>query len=103
MRIDRLAVLGAVTLLAAPAYAADFATVRLKDPVANRQKVIAGAAVFTCQDTACTSASPPIRSVTLEACRALRKRLGRIESLEHGARALSATQLAACNGDEPRN
>ena len=59
-------------------------------------RAIAGGVVWHCADTACAAPRSPARP--LRVCSDLRRELGQVVSFEVAGRALSAEELARCNG-----
>jgi len=87
-----------ILLTSASAAGAEPVVAKLQTPTARKMSVIAGGAVFICQATECLSAGPTNRTITLEACRQLSKRVGPIESLGDSRRSLGPEKIAACKG-----
>lgn len=87
-----------ILLTSASAAAAEPVVAKLQTPTAKKMSVIAGGAVFICQGPECISAGPTDRTITLEGCRQLSKRVGPIESLGDSKRSLSPEKVAACKG-----
>jgi hypothetical protein len=87
----------AVLVLAAPAVqAAEAVVATFPGAAIKRTKVIAGGAVFLCEQAQCVANAPNDRTLTLEACKVLSKRFGRVESFGAGNRSLASEKLQAC-------
>jgi hypothetical protein len=82
---------------ASASYAADPVIAKLETGTVERVKVIAAGAIFDCTGDRCVSAAPSGRTVSLEACKVLARRLGRVQSLSDSRRSLSPEKLADCN------
>jgi hypothetical protein len=85
------------TMSASASYAADPVVAKLESGTTERIKVIAAGAMFDCAGSECVSAAPSGRMISLEACKVLARRLGRIQSLSDSRHALPAEKLATCN------
>jgi hypothetical protein len=88
-----LAALFSVTLIAAPAAAANFSA-RLAVP-ATGQKVVARDVVWRCGPDACQGVSEGGRPVVV--CQGLAKRAGHLDNFIVDGRAFNSTELAKCN------
>jgi hypothetical protein len=63
-----------------------------------RTKLVAGGAVFQCEQSQCVARAPNYRTLSLEACKLLVKRFGRVETFGDGIKSLPADKLQACQG-----
>lgn len=89
--VATVAVTSASNALAADQVVATFA--RSDIP---RSKIVAGGAVFQCEQNQCVARASNYRTLSLETCKLLAKRLGRVESFGEGDKALPAEKLQAC-------
>lgn len=92
------AVIGAAVLVlaAAAAQAADAVVATFPGAAIKRTKVIAGGAVFLCEQAQCVANAPSDRTFSLEACKVLAKRFGQVESFAATNRTLAPQKLQAC-------
>lgn len=100
MKLRILAALAAMSLsalAAAPALADGRLAVTLEKPVPAKTKVVAGGAVFICEDVACVAASAPSRALSVASCKAVAKSAGRVAAFEAGAKSLASEELERCN------
>lgn len=82
------------------AYARDVATVRLASPVSEATQVIAINTLWNCDGDTCRAR--PNHAVTVRACRQFLREASdgtRVVAYGTETRALSADELARCNGD----
>ncbi len=61
-----------------------------------RTRLVAGGAVFQCEENRCVARAPNYRTLTLEACKVIAHRFGRVETFGDGVKALPADKLQAC-------
>lgn len=99
MKLRALAAVAALSLsaLAAPALADGRLAVTLEKPVSAKTKIVAGGAVFVCEDAACVATSAPSRALSVASCKALAKEAGRVSAFGGDAKALAAEELERCN------
>jgi len=84
------------TLSATSAFAAEPVTAKLQQPVAEKIKVIAGGAMFTCEADSCVAPAPGSETFSTAACKALAAKVGPITAF-NGRKALDETRLGQCN------
>lgn len=97
MKLSSIAAAAALAFVCAgSATAADRVVANLEQPVAAKTKVVAGGAVWACEGTTCWAAAPSSRTVSVRACQALTKEVGRV-STYGGRNALDADGLTRCN------
>ncbi|RJY09286.1 CC_3452 family protein [Aurantiacibacter aquimixticola] len=92
------ALIAASAAMASPLSAtqsAPYFTAQLAAPT-SEERAIAGGVVFRCEETRC--AAPRSGDRSLRVCSELRREVGAIASFTANGRALSAAQLARCNG-----
>lgn len=100
MQLRTLALAAALTLSAAPAFAAgNNISVALQSPVAAKTKIVAAGAVFACADTTCVALDAPSRAVSAAACKAIVKKVGPVVAFTGERASLQADELQRCNGD----
>ncbi|HEX6860421.1 MAG TPA: hypothetical protein VF138_09535 [Caulobacteraceae bacterium] len=99
MKLRTLALAAAMTLAAAPAFAASGKiSVALQSPVAAKTKVVAAGAVFSCADTSCVAFDAPSRAISAAACKAIVKEVGPVLAFTGERNSLEAADLQRCNG-----
>ncbi|MEH0197389.1 hypothetical protein V7S57_22040 [Caulobacter sp. CCNWLY153] len=100
MKLRALAAVAALSvsaLVAAPALADGRLAVTLEKPVSAKTKIVAGGAVFVCEDASCVATSAPSRALSVASCKALAKEAGRVSAFGGDAKALAAEELERCN------
>lgn len=102
MKLRTLAAVAALSvsmsgLLAGAALAEGRVAVTLEAPLAAKTKVVAGGAVFVCEDKACVAATAPGRAVTTASCKVLVKEVGRVSAFAAPDKSLGAEELERCN------
>lgn len=91
-----IAAIASVSFIGA-AHARDIFTVQVEGAAASRQ-IIAQNTVWTCEGDTCRAR--PNHDVSVRACRQIARELGaRVVSYGSEGRALSADELARCNGE----
>lgn len=95
-RIIILAVAMVAVASASNASAADLVVATFARTDIPRSKIVAGGAVFHCEQSQCVARAPSSRTLSLEACKVLTKRFGRVETFGEGGRTLPAEKLRAC-------
>jgi hypothetical protein len=96
----RLAAYAAAALVGAfatSALAAGPVTAKLQTPVEAARKPVAGGAVFRCLGDTCVAATPIEATVSVRACRELKRDVGPVSAYGSQSKQLDAEQLAACN------
>lgn len=100
--MNKLLAAAAALALACAAGAAsaqtDFAQATLAQPVAKPVQVIAGGAVWACEGSACTAPSTSDRTLSVRSCKELAKQAGAVTTYRVERHALSADEVAKCNG-----
>lgn len=86
-----------LALAGAAAAAQPVVTVKLETPVAERVQLVAGGAVFVCQDGECIANAPTSRTFAASTCRDVVKKFGAVTAFERGVKTFDAEQLGACN------
>ena len=81
---------------AAPALAGTVFTATLETPVAERERLVASKALWTCEGETCT-AELKRKTVTVRACKRLAKEIGTLADFSNGEESLDETDLASCN------
>ncbi len=89
-----------VLAIAGVALADGQVTATLAQPASGMTKLIAGHGVFRCEGTACVSSYAPDETGTLDACKDLVKKVGRVTYYAQ-TRPLSDKALAQCNSVAP--
>lgn len=101
MKLRVLAPVAALSLAglspAGPALADGRLAATLEKPVAAKTKIVAGGAVFVCEEASCVAAAAPSRALSVSACKVLVKAVGRVSTFANGAKTLDADALARCN------
>jgi hypothetical protein len=91
-------VLIATLVAAAPAWAfSPPYSVKLAQPVANSEVVVAGMTTFRCSDNSCLSISQPYDAGAVYTCRKLSSQVGQIVSYGSGNASFDADAIARCN------
>ena len=80
------------------AHAADAVVATFARSDIARTKLVVGGAVFQCEQSQCVARAPTYRTLSLEACKLLVKRFGRVETFGDGTKSLPADKLQACQG-----
>jgi hypothetical protein len=102
MKLHALAAAAAFAFACAgPALAAERVVANLEAPVAAKIKVVAGGAVWNCEGTSCFAAAPTSRTVSVRACQALAKEVGRVAGYG-GRNTLDTEDLTRCNASAPQ-
>lgn len=91
------AALVTVSFAAGSALADDPITAKLKAPVAEKTKFIAGGAVFLCDGDTCLASAPSSRTYAASTCKEVAKNVGAIASFGGARKQLEADKLEACN------
>lgn len=86
----------AVSLSAAPAFAVEPVIVKLAQPVAQAEKIIAGEAVFSCAGDTCVAVTPQSQTFSSSTCKTLADKYGPVVSYTW-QKPMDETRLAACN------
>lgn len=96
--IKTLALAAALSLASASAAFADATVVAaLQTPMTKPAKIVAGGAVWTCADNACTAANGETRILSVSACHDLGLEVGPMASYGAQGRAFADRELARCN------
>jgi hypothetical protein len=85
------------TLTAAPAFAADTVVVKLAQPVPQATKLLAGEAVFNCQEDTCVAASPQSQTFATSTCKIIAAKVGAVTSFSGINKSMDDARLASCN------
>lgn len=72
-------------------------TATLETPKPAKVKFIAAHAVFVCQDATCAAGVAPDDAYSVQGCKEVAKKVGRLSAYGDDRRTLSGDQLAACN------
>ncbi|WP_293678403.1 hypothetical protein [uncultured Phenylobacterium sp.] len=97
MKLQILAACAALASLSAgSALAGDPITAKLQAPVAAKVKLIAGGAMFTCQDDTCVAPAPTSSTFAMSTCRTIADKVGPVAAFT-GLKTLSEDKLATCN------
>jgi hypothetical protein len=83
-------------LVAGQAFAGDAITAKLATPVAEKTKVIAGGAMFSCEGDTCVALAPMSNTFAAATCRVIADKVGAVAAFS-GRRALDDRGLADCN------
>ena len=86
-----------LALAGAAAAAQPIVTVKLETPVAERAQLVAGGAVFVCQDGEGGANAPTSRTFAASTCKDVAKKFGAVTAFERGVKPFAAEQLSACN------
>ncbi len=84
------------TLSATSAFAAEPVTAKLQQPVAEKTKIIAGGAMFTCEADSCVATAPGSETYSTAACKTLAAKVGPISAFT-GRKAFDEARLNQCN------
>ena len=85
-----------VTLSATSAFAAEPVTAKLQQPVAEKIKLIAGGAMFTCEGDACVASAPGSETFSTAACKTIAGKVGPVAAFT-GRKAFDDARLTQCN------
>lgn len=91
-----LATASVVSLSAAPAFAVEPVIVKLAQPVAQAEKVVAGEAVFSCAGDTCVAITPQSQTFSSSTCKVLAEKFGVVTSYTW-QKPMDEARLATCN------
>lgn len=83
--------------LASSALAAEPVTAKLQQPVPTKTKLIAGGAMFVCQDAVCVATAPGSRTLAAATCKDLAKAFGPVAAFGDERRQFDDGKLGQCN------
>lgn len=86
----------AVFAVATTARASEPIVGRLETALSKPVKVIAGGALFVCEESRCVAQAPTNQTMSVSACRQLAKRVGAIAEFGNSRRTLPPEKLALC-------
>jgi len=101
MKFSIVAAAAALSFACAGSALAAEVTAKLATPVSTVTRVIAGGAMFQCQDTNCVAVAPTSRTLSATACRELSKEVGAVAAFGDGRKQLEADKLDRCNAGLP--
>jgi len=97
MKLRILAASAALAILPpGQAFAGDAITAKLAAPVAEKTKVIAGGAMFSCEGDTCVALVPMSNTFAASTCKAIADKVGAVASFS-GRKVLDERRLADCN------